>query len=190
MKTVCLLGSPRRNGNSDTLAMRFVEQAARYDSSIQTVALSSLDYSGCINLLECKRGSTRCGQTDGLSPVLNAVAEAQVLVLATPVYFTNVSGQLKLAIDRLFSFFVPDYPMVAEKSRLTGNRHLVLVQTQGEPEDRYSQLLDDYSMGFNSLGYQHLHLIRAWGVREPGDVALRPEFLQRCDTVVQAIYGE
>lgn len=188
MKTVCILGSPRRNGNSDALALRFIEQASRYNQSIETVALSDISFNGCINLFECKRGSLHCGQKDGLTPVLASIATAQVLVLASPVYFTNISGQLKLAIDRLFSFFVPDYPLVADKSRLSGNRHLVFVQTQGEPEDRYRDILDNYSMGFKSLGYKHQHLVRAWGVREPGEALARPEFLQACDAAVKSVY--
>ena len=63
----------------------------------------------------------------------------------------------------------------------------MLIQARGEPEDRYAHLLDDYAVGFNSLGYNHQYLVTAWGVREPGDVALIPEFLQRCDSVVQTI---
>jgi multimeric flavodoxin WrbA len=186
--TVCLLGSPRRNGNSDTLAHRFVQSAIAAGSSVETFALSELTYNGCLNLLHCKNGLAHCGQNDDLTQVLAAIEKAQMLVLASPVYFTGLSGQMKLAIDRFFSFFVPGYPTAAVKSRLSPDRHLVLIQTQGEPEERYADLLDYHAAGFNGLGYQHLHLIRAWGVREPGDVNAQSAFLKRCDTVAGEIY--
>ena len=123
MLTVCLLGSPRRSCYSDTLAERFTQKASQYGAPVKTFALSELSYSGCKNLFRCKKDLDHCGQTDDLTPVLQAVAESQILVLASPVYFTSVSGQLKLAIDRFFSFFVPDYPTAKTKSRLTSGRH-------------------------------------------------------------------
>ena len=189
MKTTCLLGSPRRDGNSDTLANRFIEQAKDYRAEVETFALADLKYSGCINLFECKTRLTHCGQKDGLTPVLKSIADSQVLILASPIYFTNLTGQMKLAIDRLFSFFVPDYPTASVKSRLTPDRHIVLIQTQGEPEDRYNNLLEQYSASFTGLGFDNMHLIRAWGVREPDDAAKNPDFMDQCDTIAKQIYA-
>jgi len=188
MKTTCILGSPRRGGNSDTLADRFIQGAAKHHASVETFTLSNLTYNGCINLFECKNGFQHCGQKDDLTPVLESVADSQVLVLASPIYFTNVTGQMKFVIDRFFSFFVPDYPTAEVKTRLSPNRHLVLIQTQGESEHRYANLLDQYSMSFKGLGFDNLHLVRAWGVREPSDVSANPKFLEQCDSVVKNIF--
>lgn len=188
MKTVCLLGSPRRGGNSDTLAMRFCEQAAQFGAPVETIVLSELTYNGCQNLFRCKQDLSHCAQQDGLTSVLQAITDAQVLVLASPVYFTSVTGQLKMAIDRFFSFFVPDYPTADNKSRLSSGRHLVFVQTQGEPEDRYEKLMESFSASFNGLGFDRQHLVRAWGVRELGDVKAREEFLRHSDDVAARVY--
>ena len=189
MKTVCLLGSPRRNGNSDTLAMRFVKQAQQFKAPVETFALSQLSFNGCINLFRCKQDLLHCGQTDELTPVLQSIFDSQVLVLASPVYFTSISGQLKLAIDRFFSFFVPDYPSVAKKSRLSSGRHLVFLQTQGEGQDRYADLMQSFSAGFTNLGFDHQYHVRATGVRQPGDAKKLTSVLNECDRVASTIYG-
>ena len=189
MNTVCLLGSPRRDGNSDVLAHRFCDAAQNLGASVQRADLSALSYQGCVNLFRCKQDLSHCGQVDDLTPILKAIADAQVLVLASPIYFTNVSGQLKLVIDRMFSFLVPDYVTNSQTSRLGSGRTVVFVQTQGEPENRYGDLLNAYSAGFHHLGFDHQHLIRAWGVREPGEVADRPDFMARCDQIAAEIYG-
>ena len=105
MNTVCLLGSPRRGGNSDTLAESFVAQAGALGAPVETFALSEMNYGGCRNLFRCKTDLDHCAQKDDLTPVLAAVARAQVLVLASPVYFTSVSAQMKMVIDRFFSLF-------------------------------------------------------------------------------------
>lgn len=189
MSTVCLLGSPRRHCNSDVLAERFIEKASTLGASTKTFALSEMNYNGCKNLFRCKKDLDHCGQTDDLTPVLEAIAQAQVLVLASPVYFTSITGQLKLAIDRFFSFFVPDYPTAERKSRLTSGRHLVFLQTQGEPKDRYAGLMDSFSASFNGLGFDHHHLVRAFGVRNPGDINSESTVLKDCDVIASLIYA-
>ena len=187
--TLCLLGSPRRGGHSDQLAARFCRHGAARGAPVEQVALSELSYSGCRNLMRCKQDLRHCGQRDELTPVLDSLAAAEVLVLASPVYFTNLTGQLKLAVDRLFSFLVPDYPRKDRKSRLSPGRTLVLVQTQGEPEARYGDLLAAYGAGFRHLGYERQLLVRAWGVREPGEATSHPAVLARCDAVAAQVYG-
>lgn len=190
MSTVFLLGSPRRNGNSDVLAERFAKQARALGAPTKTYALSDLNYNGCKNLYRCKTDLDHCGQADDLSPVLEAVAQAHVLVLASPVYFTSVTGQMKLAIDRFFSFFVPDYPTARIKTRLTTGRHLVFLQTQGEPEDRYADLMNSFSASFTGLGYDHHHLVRAFGVRNPGDINSESNILKECDVIASLVYAK
>ena len=188
MSTVCLLGSPRRGGNSDRLAEHFLRHANDLGAPVETFALSELKYSGCQNLFRCKTDLDHCGLQDDLTPVLSAISRAEVLVLASPVYFTSVSGQLKLAMDRFFSFFVPDYPNATNKSRLSAGRHVVLLQTQGEPEDKYAELLESFSASFTGLGFNHSHLVRACGVRHPGDLDQRASTLTKCQETAEFIY--
>ncbi|WP_371226799.1 flavodoxin family protein [Roseovarius sp. 2305UL8-3] len=187
--TVILKGSPRTGGNSDALADMFRTEAEGQGAAVQEVKLADLSYQGCINLFHCKTGGQACGQVDDLTPVLAAIAQAQVLVLASPVYFTSISGQLKLAMDRFFSFFVPDYPTNPDKSRLGTGRHLVFLQTQGEPEERYRDLMESFSVSFTNLGFDHHHLVRAYGVREPGDVAGQSRYQDACADAARRVYG-
>ena len=188
MNTVCLLGSPRRDCNSDSLAKRFIKQATMYGAPVESYALSDLKYNGCKNLFRCKKDLEFCIQHDDLTPILASISKAEVLVLASPVYFTSITGQLKLAIDRFFSFFVPDYPTSQQKSRLASRRHLVFLQTQGEPEERYNELMDSFSASFNGLGFDRHHLVRACGVRNPGDIDPQSRAMKNCDVIAADIY--
>lgn len=72
MNTVCLLGSPRRGGNSDRLAEHFLRHANDLGAPVETFALSELQYSGCQNLFRCKTDLDHCGLQDDLTPVLSA----------------------------------------------------------------------------------------------------------------------
>lgn len=182
-KLVCLLASPRLGGNSDTLAGHFCNAAQKKGADVKTFALRDLQFQGCVQLLACKTGGQACGQSDDLTPVLAAVADADIVLVASPIYFCNISGLLKQAIDRFFSFFVPDYVTAAEPSRLGRDKAFVLVQTQGEGADRYGDLLGQYGPALDKLGFENRHLIRACGVRETGDVLRCGDILERAETL-------
>ena len=187
MKVLCLLGSPRPAGNSTQIARRLCEALERRGASLELHALADLRFSGCRSLLHCKTGGERCGLRDDLSPILESFYEADVIVLASPIYFTDITSDLKAVIERLFSFFVPDYVTNPVKSRLPAGKRLVLVQTQGEPASEYADLLERYGKSFRMLGIEDHHLIRACGVRELGDVESLVEVWQRVDEVADLL---
>ncbi|WP_306114283.1 MULTISPECIES: flavodoxin family protein [unclassified Roseovarius] len=188
-RVACLLGSPRAGGNSDLLAGAFCDAAGEAGASVEQFALRDLLFQGCVSLRHCKTGGETCGLGDDLNPVLSAVAEADVVVIATPIYFCNMSGLAKQALDRFFSFFVPDYVTADVPSRLGRNKTFVLVQVQGEGADRYGDLLDQYGPALDKLGFQRRELIRASGVREIGDVLARSDALQQAKTLARDLTG-
>ncbi len=188
-RIACLLGSPRAGGNSDILAGAFCEAAEREGALVETFALRDLRFQGCVWLRHCKTRGTGCGLQDDLIPVLNAVTAADVVLMATPIYFCNVSGLLKQALDRFFSFFVPNYVTAEEPSRLGHSKTFVLVQVQGEGVERYGDLLDQYGPALDKLGFQRRVLIRACGVREVGDVLQHEEALQQARHLAQRLTG-
>jgi len=167
---VCIMGSPRVNGNSSVLVDAFCKSAEAQGAKVKKYQLSEMKYQGCINLFDCKTVSDRCGQSDDLTEVLEAVRESDIVVLSSPVYFTNITGQLKTCLDRWFSFFVPDYATANDKSRLQSGKEIVLIQTQGEGPEMYTDTLERYGHSFKWMGFSGTHFIQACGVREVGDI--------------------
>ena len=184
---VCLLGSPRGEGNSAELARLFCQSAQTEGASVTRFDLASLSFSGCRALFHCKTAGERCGLDDELSAALEAIRAADIVVLASPVYFTDVSSHLKACIDRWFSFFVPDYLTNPQKSRLTPGKHLVFILTQGEPEERCADIFPRYERPFAMLGFEDCHLIRACGVREPGEVRQHSTVIARAESLARQL---
>src|SRR5512138_2671175 len=118
MKIVTLLGSPRSQKNSSTIAGRFTETAGMLGAETSTFELNRLTYRGCQGCYACKKSHDRCVLQDDLTQVLAAVQEADLLVLASPVYYGEVTAQLKGYIDRSYSFLKPDYLTNPQPSRL------------------------------------------------------------------------
>ena len=188
MKTVCVLGSPRPGGNSSTLAKRLCDRIGGNGSEVRTFALNKLEYRGCQACMACKTRLDRCVLEDDVTEILAAVHRADVLILATPVYFGDVSSQMKGFIDRMYSFLVPDYRTILEKSRLRPGKKLVFVQVQGRPvEGNFADVFPRYDEFFRWYGFEERHLVRSWGVREPGEVAERVDVMARVEEVARAL---
>ena len=129
---MCLLGSPRPHSNSAALAARFLETAAKLGAETLNYTLSRLTYRGCQACYTCKTKLDRCVLKDDLTEVLESVQRADTLVIATPVYYADVTGQLKCFIDRTYSFLKPDYITNPSPSRLAPGKKLVFITTQGQ----------------------------------------------------------
>lgn len=171
MKVVCLLGSPRPKGNSTTLAKIFCEAAEELGANVQTFALNKLSYRGCQACETCKTKLDRCALKDDLAQVLDAIRDTDILVLATPVYFGDISGQMKMFIDRCFSYLVPDFLEAPESSRLASGKKMVFIQTQNQPnEDLFADIFPKYDLVFHLLGFRDNHLIRGCDLREADDL--------------------
>ena len=172
-KLVSLLASPRANSNSTTLARAFTAAAAATGAEVIEYRLAGLEFSGCQFLAHCKTGGDRCGLTDDATEILDAIRAADIVVMATPVWFTDVASHLKKLIDRMFSFLEPDYATADNGSRLAPGKQLVFIQVQGEAAPAYEDTLRRYDRGFHTLGFGATHHLYAAGIREPADLAAR-----------------
>ena len=178
MKIVCLLGSPRPKGNSSTLARRFCNQARKLGGRIQIIHLNKLTYRGCQACMACKAKLDKCILKDDLEKVLESVRGADVLVMASPIYYGEVASQMKAFIDRTYSFLNADFVTNPNPSRLQPGKKLVFILTQGQPDDRqFDDVFPRYDSFFKWYGYEESYLIRACGVMDIGDVEAHREAL-------------
>jgi len=99
-KVLILSGSPRKGGNSDLLCDEFMRGAkeAGHDVEKIWVATKKIDY--CHACYYCQKSGGECTIKDDMADVLQKMINADVIVLASPVYFYSIDAQLKALIDR------------------------------------------------------------------------------------------
>ena len=100
--------SPRKGGNSETLAAFFAKGAEEAGHKVETVYLREKNYSFCKGCLACLKLG-HCVIDDDAVEIAARMHDADVLVFATPVYYYSVSGQLKTMLDRANPLFDFDY---------------------------------------------------------------------------------
>jgi multimeric flavodoxin WrbA len=190
MKIISLLGSPRLNGNSAMMARRFCETAKKHGAEVTTYVLNDLQYRGCQGCFLCKTKLDRCALKDDLTGVLDAIREADVVVLASPVYFWDISSQMKTFIDRTFSYLVPDFITNPVKSRLPVGKKLVFILAQNNPDpNSFADIFQKFDYFFKAYGFTESYLIRAFGVGEAGEVENRQDVMRLAEETAERVCG-
>ncbi|MCC8139583.1 MAG: flavodoxin family protein [Lachnospiraceae bacterium] len=174
-RIVILNGSPRRNGNTSALVQAFREGAESAGHSVTEFFLDKMNIHGCKG---CFGGNNRrdcpCVQQDDMTQIYPAVRDCNVLVLASPLYYWTMSGQLRTALDRLFALEEGGPNLL----RGNGKSSALLMAAEGYGfED--AVLYYDHLM--EHLQWQNLGHVLAGGNMETGDIKGKSEIRQAFD---------
>lgn len=111
-KNILLISSsPRKQANSDILCDEFVRGAKEAGHTAEKIRLADSNINYCTGCCSCMGGKGTCVQQDDMAAIHKKILAADVLVLATPVYFRSFNGQMKTFIDRV----CPIYSMIQDK---------------------------------------------------------------------------
>ena len=99
-KVLILSSSPRRGGNSDTLCNEFMRGAIESGNEAEKVFLRDKTIHYCTGCSTCSLHGKPCPQKDDAAEIIEKMVAADVIVMATPVYFYTMSAQMKTLIDR------------------------------------------------------------------------------------------
>jgi DNA polymerase III epsilon subunit family exonuclease len=105
MKVLAVNGSPRKQWNTAMMLEKALEGAASAGAEVELVHLYDLDFKGCTSCFACKmKGGVsygKCAMRDGLTPLLDKIAQADAFVLGSPIYFGTVTGEMRSFMERL-----------------------------------------------------------------------------------------
>lgn len=168
-KIVILNGSPRKNGNTSALVREFSKGAKSAGNTVTEFFLGSMDIHGCKG---CFGGhSSRecpCVQRDDMDKIYPAVRESDVVVLATPLYYWNMSGQLRTAVDRLFALEEGDGNLLRGNDRASA----LLMAAEGHG---FEDVVLYYDHLMENLRWDNLGHVLAGGNADVGDIEGKSE---------------
>ncbi len=105
MKVIAINGSPRKNRNTAQLLKSALDGAESVGAKTELIHLYDLNFKGCISCFACKRVGSKCNGlcavNDDAKPVLEKILGCDALLLGSPIYFGNVTGEMRSFIERL-----------------------------------------------------------------------------------------
>lgn len=128
-KILIISGSPKREGNTESLIEEFAKGARTKNAEIEIVHAAFLKYksNGCTSCRACQSSDKyECVINDEARPVLKRMADVDVIAMATPLYFFSASAQLKLIFDRMFSLYKWDNESGTMKTPLKGKLFVLI----------------------------------------------------------------
>lgn len=164
-KIVILTGSVRKGGNTELLARAFADGAGQRNE-VELISVADCRVQPCIGCNSCfTREGHRCFQQDDMTKIYESLKAADVLAIASPVYFYGISAQLKAVVDRLHTPMRNDFRI----------RKLALLLVGGaELPELFDSIVTQYRLVLNFFHLEDAGMVLVRGVREKGEINGHP----------------
>ena len=185
MKILGLEGSPRENGNTEKLVKTILQSARENGAETKFYKLTKMNISLCLGCFKCRETGT-CVTDDDMQLLHEEIQASDVIILGSPVYMWQVSGQTKLFMDRLVPFMRPDFT-----TRLKGKKKLFMVFTQGNPDKKMFKSYFEYLGNlFSFLHYDVMGAIVAAGTKDTNDILQQTDVLEKAREIGKNLSAE
>ena len=140
MRVLILNGSPRKNGNTAQMIQAFCEGLDTAGHEYAVFDVARMNIHGCLACEYCHHaGNGQCAQKDDMQNIYHPLSEAEMLVIASPIYYHGISGQMKCCIDRFYAMLYPKKPEKLSK--------IAMFLSSGDP-DMYDGAMFSYQGDF------------------------------------------
>ncbi|HOU23728.1 MAG TPA: flavodoxin family protein [Anaerolineae bacterium] len=190
MKVLAVAGSPRRGGNSDTLLEQAISGAQSSGATVELVLLSQLNIRPCAGCERCFVDG-RCVVNDDYQMLYDKVLEADALILASPIYFTSVSGWAKSFVDRFQCLWALRHVLKRPVPLPAGGkrRRAMFLAAAGSPHLHFDCALSVVRAMFSAIDAVWVGSVCVNNIDQRGAVAERPEILQQARELGARLVG-
>jgi len=183
IRVLALLGSPRKNSNTRVLVERVLKGAASAGAETELIDLREVEPASCRHCGGCDR-TGRCVVRDGVQEIHEKIRRANHLVLASPIHFSGVSGQMKSLIDRGQAFWVEKYRLKRPVSEVEGDRRGLFVATCGGSDTRvFGWARHTVLAYFNSTGFRYWDELLEASTDQPPPMSEREDVLAKAEAL-------
>ena len=174
MNILILSGSPRKGGNTELLTEAFAKGAVEHHH-VEIVSVRDVKVNPCLGCNACFKTDGICAQKDDMPVIYEKMNQADMLVIASPVYFYGISAQLKAVIDR-FHNPIRDTFQIKKMA-------LLLVGAASLPE-LFDAILTEYNLCLKFFNIEDAGKVLVRGVKDKGDIkntdALNEAYILGC----------
>lgn len=174
MKVIGITGSPRKDGNTDQLVKEVLKGAESVGAKTSFYRLDEMNVKGCKSCYYCM-GTGKCAQKDDMQQIYADMADADTVVIGSPVYMWQMTSQTKAFVDRLLTYLNPNYT-----TRNAKGTKIILAYTQGQKEtEAFMSYFQHTSKMLEFLGFPVKEILVAGGTSDKNDIQKQPETLKK-----------
>lgn len=152
MKVLILHGSARRNGNTGTLITEFMKGSSDSGHKVERIELMDQTIKDCLGCQACQINGGSCVQKDDMQEIYPKMLEADIIVLASPIYYYTWTSLMKRTIDRTFAL-----------NQVLAHKTFYLISACAAPEPKYTKTMMDSF-------YQYVGCFQGEGIAVGGSV--------------------
>ncbi len=190
MKVLGIAGSPRRGGNTDLLLAEVLRGAASKGAEVKTIVLNDLDFVACQHCDACLKAG-KCKYQDDMQMIYRELEAADRIVLASPIQFTGVTGQMKSMIDRLQAMWARKYVLKVPPLGDSRERKGLFISAGGRKiADLFEPALDMARTVFRIMNVTYAGELLFRGIDEKGAIKNHPDALKQAFLAGQKLVEE
>lgn len=174
MKTVAVIGSPRKEGNCDILVNELVE---KLEGEKDIYFLQDLDIKYCIACQKCQEGD--CIANDDINEIIDEMRDADLFIFSSPIYYGQMNAQAKTLIDRFYQVSQnPDKTLKGTK--------VVQIYTQADSSNSYGDYINSMvTMPFGYMGMEVVGTVIARGATGKGESSQLSEAIKEIEKIAK-----
>jgi multimeric flavodoxin WrbA len=165
-----IVGSPRRNGNTEILVDEVLKAAEENGAAVHKVILSKLDIGPCRACDACRK-SGKCVQKDDMEELATKIEKSDVLVLGTPIYWWGPTAQFKAFLDRWYG--------ICRQGIFKEKETVLVIPLEDKTESSYNPILNMFKGIMGYLHMNHVATVLAPGVLEKGAVLNHQKYIDK-----------
>lgn len=166
LKVLIISSSPRKGGNSETLARAFAQGLNAAEHTVNMISVGRMSIGPCLACEQCyTEPDAPCVQKDDFWKVFPMFLAADMVVFVSPLYFFNMTAQLKAVLDRLYPFCKGTGP-----SSIALKKTALLMTGQSDDLKDYMPAIDSYKLSADYLKWQDQGIFIASGVTKKDDI--------------------
>ena len=168
-KVLIISGSPRKGGNSDLLCDEFMHGAVEAGNEVIKIRVAEKRIGFCNACYYCRQSGGVCAKKDDMADILQKMIDADVIVLASPVYFYSIDAQMKALIDRTLARWTE-----------VKNKEFYYIITCADKDPAAQETTLACLRGYADCveGAKEKGVIYGTGVYQPGEIKKTPAFVQ------------
>lgn len=174
MKIVTINGSPRKNGCSEKLIGKIVEEVKEVGGEITSFMPNKMKIKGCQSCMACRKDNI-CVIKDDMIDIYEAIEDADVVVVGVPIYFHEMSAQLKMVFDRFYSYTRMDSNFKFSSTMKKGKKCVLVVSHGNHDENVYKEYAKSLEGKFKHVGFEEVEIFIA-----SDSMSEHPEYLEAC----------